>query len=211
MEFKQEYDNVQEVFSTFEDDENNLLDPNCPGCLFAIEEVSNLRVHVESLSSEVSRLSTEDSKKSLQISRLSADVNRLVKEKNLSEYSKYTEILIADAISKVYQKMWKLIKKALNDLTLTLTAFIDRIDDEDFHDCDRYKSVQLDAVLSIGLTENEYKLLVNFKDIRNSKCHSSMDDKERLLDKITSRNSTCLSQTQKTVREIIVKAFKNLD
>lgn len=210
MELKQDYDYVQEIFRTFEDDENSFLDPNCPGCRFAIEEVSNLRVHVEGLSSEMSRLSTENNNNSLQISRLSVEVNRLVNEKKMSDYSKFTEILIADAISKVYQKMWKLIKKALNDPTLTFTVFIDRIDDEDFPDCERYKSLHLDAVLSIGLTENEYKLLFNFKDIRNSKYHCSNDDKDRLLEKITSRNAW-LSQTQKTVSEIIVKAFKNLE
>ena len=76
---------------------------------FAIEQKSNLRVHVESLSSETSRLTSQIGNLTSEVNSLKAESSRREQEKQLSVYRNKTEILIADAISKVYQKMWKII------------------------------------------------------------------------------------------------------
>ena len=67
----------------------------------------------------ISRQDVRTSQQDTRISHLLIDNDRLnaeAKRVKVSEYSRYTEIVIADAITKIYGKVWNFIIDASTDL-----------------------------------------------------------------------------------------------
>ena len=104
---------------------------------------------------------------------------------------------------------------------VTQFQFFLEVSDVRSPNCANYYKLLLSAILRVPLKKEEYDLLVDFKDIRNSNCHCSIndtrklfevlvarDDARKLFEVLVARDDAYLTENQKSVRDIVVKSLR---